>query len=267
MPHTLKNQDIETAPVRSIVDAMFRLDGRVAVVTGSSRGIGASIASLLAAAGAGVVVTGRAHADVVAVRDQIRASGGDAEAVVADLADPDAPDTIVRETVARFGAVDVWVNNAGGGVQRGNALEASEDDWGSVLDLNLSAAWRSAKAVAPQLRLGGSIINIVSAAGIKSAPGAAAYGAAKAGLINLTRTLCVELGPAARVNAVLPGWVLTEGLERSTTENQRAERMTGIPLGRTGRPEDIAPAVLFLASGAASWISGETIMVTGGAYV
>jgi len=242
---------------------MISLDftGSVVLVTGGTRGIGAGIASAFLAAGADVVVCSR-HAPEV-----LPAGGGRcATFVEADVRDSDSVARLVGIVVERGGRLDVVVNNAGGSPQA-DAAAASPRFFAAVIALNLSAALyvgQAANAVMQQGD-GGSIVNVGSVSGLRPSPGTAAYGAAKAGLINLTRTLAVEWAPKVRVNCVSPGLIRTELAHLHYGDAEGEERVAAtVPLGRLGLPADVANACLFLASPAAGYISGANLVVDGG---
>ena len=244
------------------------LEGQVAVVTGASKGIGAAIATHLAAAGAGVVVnyaSSRAGAD--AVIDRIRQTGGKAVAVQADVSKLEDVRRLFAETKKAFGKLDILVNNAG--VYEFAPLEAiSAEHFHKQFDLNvlglLLATQEAVKHFGPS---GGSIVNLSSVAATLAPPSAAVYSSSKAAVNAITRSLAQELGPRKiRVNTVSPGVTETEGLHATGISGSDFEKqaITQTPLGRVGRAQDIAPAVVFLASPEAAWITGEILHVSGG---
>ena len=247
----------------------FRLDGTVAVVTGSGRGIGRGIALGLAEAGADVAVTGRRQHEVAAVAAEVEARGRRAVALSLELRDDGACEELAQAAEAVLGPVAVWVNNAGGAdvPTVGPLAGTSDDTFRSVLELNLVVAFQGCRAAAARMREGGSIVNIASGAGMRAAPNTGAYAAAKAGVLNLTMTMAAELAPRGiRVNAVSPGPVPTESFRRvlGFTDEDLVRLAGTVPLGRLGTPEDIAAAVLYLASPAAAWVTGQNILVSGG---
>ena len=234
------------------------LTGRVALVTGGTRGLGLCMAEALADAGAHVVVCGRNMPE--SLRDGLMFRGG-------DIREPDQARGLVEAAVAEYGRLDILVNNAGGSPQAA-AATASPRFFDSVLKLNLHAAMYMAQAAwAPMKAVGGgSIVNIASVSGIRPSPQTAAYGAAKAGLLNLTQSLAQEWGPdAIRVNAIIVGLVQTETAEATYGSTAAQEAVAhSLPLQRMGRGEDVAGAVLWLCSDLASWVSGARINVDGG---
>ncbi len=234
------------------------LSGQVAIVTGGTRGLGKDIAAALAAAGCAVVVCGRN------APEQLPAG---VSFIAADIRDPDQAKALVDQTVAAHGRLDILVNNAGGS-PAADAATASPRFFDSILKLNLHAPMYMAQAAYPHMVAAGagSIVNIASVSGIRPSPGTAAYGAAKAGLLNLTQSLAQEWGPqGVRVNAIIAGLMQTETAE-TTYGDAAAQAAVGqsMPLGRMGAGSDLAGAVLWLCSDLASWVSGARINVDGG---
>jgi 3-oxoacyl-[acyl-carrier protein] reductase len=238
------------------------LDDRVAVVTGGGAGIGRGIAAGLAAFGAKVAIWER-DADSCA---QSAADTG-ALGIVTDVRDSDQVAAALAQTVAELGPVTILVNNAGG-VFFSKLLDTSENGWDALYRANLRHVLLCTQLVVRRMvdaNLAGSVINVTSIEGVRAAPGYAAYAAAKAGVINYTKTAAFELAPhGIRVNAIAPDVTLTEGLMRLTSEGPGSEVGQAIPLGRPGNVDEIASAAVFLASGMASYITGQTIHVDGG---
>lgn len=243
------------------------LHGKVAIVTGASKGIGASIALHMAAAGAAVVVnyaTSRTGADRVVA--SIAAGGGKAIAVQGDVARKADVERIFAETARAFGGVDILVNNAG--VYAFTPIDTfTEEHFRRQFDINVLGLLFASQEAARLLRTGGCIINVSSVISSATTPGAAVYAATKASVDAITRVLSKELGPRGiRVNSVNPGMVETEGTSSvGITEGEfRASVEASTPLGRIGQPGDVSPLVVFLASPQAGWITGETIVIAGG---
>ncbi len=238
----------------------------IALVTGGARGIGQATCLALAAQGAAVAVHYRSHADAgLAVAAQIRAEGGRAMVVQADLLDPDAITRLVAEIRAELGPVDILVNNAG---EQGTAsvTEMADAEWQRSLDLNLTAAFRLAQACLPEMlaQRWGRIINVSSQAAYTGSARHAHYAAAKAGLLGFTFSLAKEAGPHnVTANVVVPGRIETDMLAGQLAARGE-EWLKQTPLGRLGRPEEVAAAIAFLASEAASYITGAAVQVGGG---
>ena len=248
----------------------FRLDGKVAVVTGGGRGIGRGIAIAMAECGADVVVTARRQADVDKAAKEIEALGQRALGISADVMDWDSMPAVLDRVVAEFGGLDIMVNNAGGNLDR--QMYALPDipleKFDEQLNLNMKTKFWGSQQAAKRMRDGGSIINIISIAAHKPAPGFGVYSAANMGMISMTRTLAVELGPRGiTVNCLAPGIIITDMLVETmkiSEDQAKAIFDEQIPLGRTGTPEDCAAAAVFFASPAARWITGQFIDVAGG---
>jgi NAD(P)-dependent dehydrogenase (short-subunit alcohol dehydrogenase family) len=246
----------------------YSLEGHVAVVTGAGRGIGEGIAKDFAKAGAKVVVAARRTNEIEAVAESIRQSGGEAISVTTDVTNDTALDALAKATVDTFGKLTIWVNNAGGSPMRMPIRELPRDEWDRTIALNLTSIYTGSIAAAKYMEKG-AIINITSGAGTGPVPGSAHYGAAKAGTNSLTWTLAAEFAPNIRVNAVAPGAIPTEvmlkAIGRDESQLDQILDEWNIPLGRLGTPEDISSACIYLASDAASWVSGEILRVGGGA--
>ena len=247
------------------------LDDRVILVTGSSRGIGAAVARRAAAEGACVAVhyrTGAAEADQVAA-DARAAGAPDARSFAADLSDGDAAERLVGDVVAAFGRLDGLVNNAGMD-QRGPTLELAPAVWDAVIATNLSASFRTMRAAIPVMldQGSGSIVNIASRLGQMGIAETAAYSAAKAGLIGLTRSLGREFGSrGVRINAVAPGVTITEMTTDLVESEEGRRRLRDMALGRFGRADEVAEAVIFLLSDRASLFVGQTLNPNAGGYM
>jgi len=249
----------------------FRLDGQVALVTGGSRGIGRGIALAIAEAGGDVAIMARDAVSLKAAAREIEAVGRRAHIVVGDAGVPEDIERAADETVGALGHLSIWINNAGGqpDMKQRPFIEVDHANFHAQIALNLTSVWAGTIAAARCLDEGGIIINISSLAAVRGAhTGHALYAAAKAAVTNLTGSLAHELGPRIRVNAVAPGPVLTETfyetMEMDEAQAQAVLPTLGIPMGRFGKVEDIGAAVVFLASPASNWISGETVFVTGG---
>jgi 3-oxoacyl-[acyl-carrier protein] reductase len=246
------------------------LAGKVVIVTGAGRGIGEAVATLFAAEGAAVAVNARTDADVRRVVADITSAGGTAHGIVADIGGPEGVHAVVQGTLERFGAIDVLVHNAG--IFPFQTLEVMEDrDWTRVLDVNLTSAFRLTKACLPHLKVRGNgrVLFTSSVTGNRTGVGGLAhYGASKAGINGFIRSVAMELAPyGITVNGVEPGLVLTPGAEAGTTAEERDAMARFVPLKRWGTPMDIAHAMLYLASEGASYVTGQTIIVDGGALL
>ena len=242
------------------------LGGEVALVTGASRGIGAAIAARLAGDGARVVGTATTSAGAARISESLAAHGG--RGAVLDVTDQDSIDALMSDIDAREGPPVILCNNAG--ITRDTLLlRMKQEDWDTVLQTNLASVFRLSKAVLRGMIKArkGRIISIASVVGVTGNPGQANYAAAKAGMIGFTKSLAREVGSRGiTVNVVAPGFIDTD-MTRSLNEAQRLALNDRIPLARLGQPEDIAAAVAFLASSAASYITGETLHVNGGMFM
>ncbi|MBN2751712.1 MAG: 3-oxoacyl-[acyl-carrier-protein] reductase [Rhodospirillaceae bacterium] len=245
---------------------MFDLTDKCALVTGASGGIGSSIAKALAALGAKVALTGTRREALDAVAADIEAAyPGRAVVIPANLSDAAAIDRLATETEAALGRIDILVNNAGL-TRDGLAMRMKDDDWQTVIDVNLTAAFRLTRAVMRGMmkRRSGRIIGISSVVGVMGNPGQANYAASKAGLIGMTKALAHELASrGVTVNCVAPGMIET-AMTDVLTEDQRQRMFSTIPAGRFGSPGDVAAAVAFLAADEAAYVTGQTIHVNGG---
>jgi 7-alpha-hydroxysteroid dehydrogenase len=244
----------------------FRLDDRVAIVTGAGRGIGAAIAEAYAEAGADVVVAARSRDQIERTAESVRRHGRRALAVPCDVLERSQLEGLVEATLREFGRIDLLVNNAGGWPPK-PALRTSEKDFESSFRFNVTTAFVLTRLAVPRMvetAGGGAIVNISSVAGRHNASGFAAYGTAKAALSFLTQNLAQEFAPKVRVNAIAVGSIETESLAGILTPELEREMVRLTPLGRLGRVEDIAACALYLASPAASYVTGEIYGVNGG---
>jgi 3-oxoacyl-[acyl-carrier protein] reductase len=242
------------------------LDGKVALVTGASRGIGREIALELARQGANVAVNySGSEAKANEVVDLIKELGRDAFAVQCDVSNSEAVTSMVKETIERFGSLDILVNNAG--ITRDNLLmRMKEEEWDDVININLKGVFLVTKAVTRQMmkQRYGRIINVASIVGVSGNPGQANYVAAKAGVIGLTKTSAKELATRnITVNAIAPGFITTDMTDK-LTEDVKSEMLRVIPLARFGEPKDIAKVASFLASDDCGYMTGQTLHVDGG---
>ncbi|MBW4037136.1 MAG: 3-oxoacyl-[acyl-carrier-protein] reductase [Proteobacteria bacterium] len=241
---------------------LFRLDGKTALVTGASGGIGAAIARTLHGLGAAVMLSGTREAALTALAAEL---GERSHVQAADLADPKAAEALIAGAEAAMGKVDILVNNAGL-TRDGLTLRMSDEAWAQVLDVDLAAPFRLSRAALKFMmrRRAGRIINIGSIVGSTGNPGQANYASAKAGLIGLTKALAQEVASRnITINLVAPGFIET-AMTDALTEEQRAALAGKIPLGRLGQPADVAAAVAYLASDAAGWVTGSVLHVNGG---
>jgi 3-oxoacyl-[acyl-carrier protein] reductase len=245
---------------------MSRFNGKTAIVTGASRGIGAEIAKQLAGQGARVVVNySGSQAKAEAVVEEIQQAGGEAIAFKANVADSAEVKSMVDEAIKNFGSVDILVNNAG--ITRDNLMMRMKDDeWDDVINTNLKGVFICTKAVTRQMmkQRSGRIVNVASIVGVMGNAGQANYVASKAGVIGLTKTTARELSSRGiTANAVAPGFITTDMTDKLSDDVQKA-MLDQIPLGRFGEPGDVAKAVLFLASEEASYMTGQTLHLDGG---
>jgi 3-oxoacyl-[acyl-carrier protein] reductase len=246
---------------------MANLSGRVALVTGASRGIGRAVAIQLAQAGAHVAAAARGD-NAKGTVEAIQAAGGSAEAIALDVTDAAAIAGVIEDILKRHGRIDILVNNAG--ITRDTLmLRMKREDWDAVLQTNLTGAFACAQAVLKPMvkQRAGRIINITSVVGQAGNAGQANYAASKAGLIGFTKALALEVASRnITVNAVAPGMIDTD-MTRAIAENAHEDWAARIPLKRLGTPEDIASAVRFLASDEAAYITGHVLAVNGGMYL
>jgi 3-oxoacyl-[acyl-carrier protein] reductase len=247
----------------------MNLEGKAALVTGASRGIGREIALELARNGANVAVNfSGSEAKANEVVDEIKKLGKDAFAIKCDVSNSEEVATMVKETIDRFGKLDILVNNAG--ITRDNLLmRMKEDEWDDVININLKGVFLCTKAVSRQMmkQRNGRIINIASIVGAMGNAGQANYVAAKAGIIGLTKTTAKELASRnITVNAIAPGFISTDMTDK-LSEDVKGEMLKQIPLARLGEPKDIAKMTAFLASDDSSYVTGQTLHINGGMYM
>jgi NAD(P)-dependent dehydrogenase (short-subunit alcohol dehydrogenase family) len=248
---------------------LFSLQGRVALVSGASRGIGEAIAVRLAEAGAAVVLSARKPEALQATADRITAAGGRALAVAANMGRPAEVAALVAQGVAAFGTIDVLVNNAATNPYFGPMLDVEEAAWDKTFEVNVKGYFAAIRAVAADLRargLPGSIVNVTSVAGLRAAALQGVYGMTKAAVISMTQTLAQELGPdGIRVNAIAPGLVETRFAAAIVASDTLREQVVArTALGRPAQPDEIAGAALYLASNASSYVTGQVLVVDGG---
>ncbi|HJW02719.1 MAG TPA: 3-oxoacyl-ACP reductase FabG [Azospira sp.] len=244
------------------------LQGQIALVTGASRGIGKTVALELARLGATVIGTATSDQGAANISAYLGEAAAKGKGAVLEVRDQAQVDALIGDIEKEFGPISILVNNAG--ITRDNlAMRMKDDEWDAVIDTNLKAVFRLSKAVMRGMMKArtGRIINITSVVGHAGNPGQANYCAAKAGVSGMTRSLARELGSRnITVNCVAPGFIDTD-MTKSLDEKQKESLLAGIPLGRLGRPEDIAAAVAYLASPAAAYVTGSTLHVNGGMYM
>ncbi len=245
----------------------FDLTGRVALVTGGNRGLGRGIALALAEAGADIVIAARNQDTARATQVDIEALGRRATAVACDMRQREDIEAAVQHCADTFGRLDILVNNAGMGISA-RAEEVTDEDWDAVLDTNLRAVMRCSRAAFPWLRDSGHgrIINLGSMYSIFGSPSVLSYAASKGAVVQLTKSMAIAWArDGIRVNALAPGFIASDMTEHLRTDERRYERIIGrTPLGRFGEPEDLAGAVIFLASDASEFITGQTLPIDGG---
>ena len=247
---------------------LFSLDGKVALVTGASRGLGAATAAALATAGAAVALHSNEQPATQTAERICNESGRRTELFTADLADRDAADALFAKTIAAFGQVDILVNNAGI-IRRKAAAQHSDEDWDAVIEVNLSNAFRLSRAMGKHLidtGRPGKIINVASLLSFQGGVTVPGYAAAKGGLVQLTKALANEWAAhGINVNAIAPGYMQTDNTKALREDPQRSRQITErIPAGRWGQPDDVAGAAVFLASKASDYVHGHVLVVDGG---
>jgi NAD(P)-dependent dehydrogenase (short-subunit alcohol dehydrogenase family) len=252
-----------------MTEPFIHLQGKVAIVTGASRGIGEAIAWTYAKAGAKVVLAARKLEGLEAVAESIRAEGGEAFAKPTHTGRPEECEALVSESIARFGKVDVLVNNAAANPYFGPMMNVEWGAWDKTFEVNVKGYFALARAVSQHLMgrgAGGSIVQVASVVGLQGSPFQGVYAMTKAAVLSMTKTLAMELGgEGIRVNAIAPGLVETRFASALTSNDEiRNEVLNQLALKRIGQPEDIAGAALFLASDASSYVTGSTMIIDGG---
>ena len=247
---------------------MFKLGNKVSIVTGASKGIGKAIAKIFAQAGTHVVCVSRTKDDLNILKKEILNDGGFVSIYSCDVSNFDEVEGLIRNTVEEFSKIDIIVNNAG--ITRdGLIMRMSDEDWNTVIDINLKGTFNAIKAVSRQMmkQRSGRIINISSVVGLKGNAGQANYAASKAGIIGLTKSSSKELASRGiTVNCIAPGYIATDMTDQ-LTDKVKEEIINRIPLGYIGKTDNIAAAALFLASDEAEYITGQTISVDGGMVI
>ncbi len=246
----------------------MNLEGKITLVTGASRGIGRAIAETLGKSGATVIGTATSEGGAQAISDYFAAAGITGKGMMLNVADDDSIASVMKTIVADFGAITILINNAG--ITRDNLLMRMKDDeWNDIISTNLTSVFKLSKLCLRGMMKArqGRIISIASVVGATGNAGQANYAAAKAGIVGFSKSLAREIGSRGiTVNVVAPGFIDTD-MTKALSDDQRNAMLTGIPLGKLGSPDDIANAVLFLASDMGAYVTGETIHVNGGMHM
>jgi NAD(P)-dependent dehydrogenase (short-subunit alcohol dehydrogenase family) len=251
-----------------MTDELFSLAGKTAIITGSGRGLGKAMALAMAEAGADLVITARTLREIESTGKEVEARGRRALVTPCDVTQTTDVETLVQRAIDAFGAIDILINNAGGGRQK-PVLEMTDEDWHWGIDLNLTSTFLCSRAVGRHMaqRGVGKVINIASGWGYRGRRNSSAYCASKAAVINFTRVLAVEWGRYnIQVNCIAPGYFPVRAAKDEAEERERAVRISRIPLGG-GDPNDIGPLAVFLSSDGASYLTGQTILLDGGALL
>ena len=245
----------------------FDLTGKTAVVTGGGNGIGKASCRMLAAFGAGVVVSDYKLDDAQAVADEIKQDGGKAIALPCDVTKDKALVELVEKTLAQFGQIHILVNNVGGGgAGKESPFQIDVAQFARVFEMNVFSMWRLCQLVAPHMKAAGygSIINMSSMASSNKSPAISAYASSKAAINHMTRNLAFDYGPEIRINAIGPGAIRTHALETVLTPDIEERMLAHTPLARLGEVDDIAGAVLYFAAPVSAWVSGQVLFINGG---
>lgn len=266
----MRDQAMRSATLRAMSTSEITLADKVVIVTGASRGIGEAIAHACAAAGATVVVSSRKQPALDTVKAAIEAAGGKAEAIACHCGKPDEIDALFAEAAERCGKVDVLINNAATNPYFGPMIDIPDAAFDKTVEVNMKGYFYGARGLVKHLRgrdaAGGAIVNVASIAGLKSAPAQGVYGMTKAAVVSMTQTLAAELGGSnIRVNAIAPGLVDTRfAAAIVNNESLSGPVVKRTPLGRVAQPTEIAGAAVYLASDAASFVTGHTLVIDGG---
>ncbi len=248
---------------------LFSLKGDVAVVTGAGTGIGEGTAHVLANAGAKIVCAARRKENIDRVAKDIRDNGGEAISVQTDVTSDEEVERLMQSAVDEWGRLDILINNAGGSPIQAPLAEMPREEWDATIALNLTAVWNCTRIAARHMKENGRVVNVSSVAARMVVPGSGHYSAAKRAVNSLTESFAHELGPRVRVNCVMPGLVPTEiamkALQLTDADLPGLQKALRLPLERLGTPEDLGAAILYFVSPASSWVTGESIAISGGA--